>query len=244
MMSNGLYKIYEEEERKIMKNNKKNELINNYLNKYLSGYKSSEFYNELNSVVSELIQSLLPLLNNKEDIDLLFKYLPEIITVTQDESEETPLGHEHYYNIYVNNEEKLLTSLSIQEYLKDFIVENEIKSNELKYFYEYKPITENSPSHSNEGECLKAVFPFQNIKELKKLCNKTGLNYERVKNERCFHTEINDIPLFISLYLDPIKYDGRLEFIILDNENPYKITEYSLAAAKKADLIFREFFLP
>jgi hypothetical protein len=77
---------------------KKTEIINQLLTDFLSRYRSSELYHEINSVVRELIGYLSHLLNDTRDIKLFFKYLPQVISEIPPESEETPLGHVHYYS--------------------------------------------------------------------------------------------------------------------------------------------------
>ena len=157
------------------------------------------------------------------------------------ESEVTPLGHAHYYAAGVF-EANARNAVSMSAFIEPFIRERAEDTGSLTYFHEYHPRTDNQPAHSNEGAMMRAVFNYQSIDELKKLCAKTGVNYERLRNESCHHEEIHGIPVFVSYALDQFSKKGSLEMNIRDPENPYCITETSRAMAQNVDSILKAAF--
>jgi hypothetical protein len=112
----------------------------------------------------------------------------------------------------------------------------------LKYFHEHHPVKDNQPSHSNEGADYRAVFAYQGFDELKKLCRKTGINYNKLREESCYHADLNSIPVFVSYSYDEFSKKGSLEFHIIDPDNPYIITEKSRDMAQKADSFLKTAF--
>jgi len=220
---------------------KKTELLHRLRVDFLSGYRSSELYHEMNSVVDEMMGYLSHLLKTKEDIELFFQHLPRIISVMPRESEVTPLGHVHCYAAGVF-ETDARNAVSMSAFLEPFIRESAEEAGSLSYFHEYRPRTDNQPAHSNEGAKLRAVFDYRGVDELKKLCAKTGVNYERLRKESCYHGEIHGIPVFVSYALDEFSKKGSLELNILDPEDPYCITEASRAMARNADSFLKAVF--
>jgi len=220
---------------------KKTELIHRLRVDFLSKYGSSELYHEMDSVVNEMTGYLSHLLNTKEDIELFFQCLPQILSEMPRESEETPLGHASSYSAGVF-ETDARNAVSMSAFLKPFIRESVEEAGSLAYFHEYHPRTDNQPAHSNEGAKLQAVFNFQGVEELKKLCVRTGVNYERLRKECCYHGEIHGVPVFVSYALDESSKKGRLELNILDPENPYTITETSRAMARNVDSFLKAVF--
>ncbi len=217
------------------------EFKNHLKNQFLSSYKSSELYHEMNSVINELMGYLVDLLNDKKEIELFFKYLPLIISEIPHESEETPLGHVHYYSVSTL-EMSAKHAVSISDFLNPFIEERSKTSDTPGYFYEYYPQKDNQPSHSGEGAKYMAVFAYKGIDELKKLCCKTGINYDKLKKESCFHTEINNIPVFVSYSSDEFSKKGNLELHIIDPDEPYMITEKSRNMANSVDSFLKIVF--
>lgn len=195
----------------------------------------------MNSVVDEMMGYLAHLLKTEEDIELFFQHLPRIISEMPRESEVTPLGHAHYYAAGVF-EANARNAVSMSAFIEPFIRERAEEAGSLAYFHEYHPRTDDQPAHSNEGAMLRAVFNYQSIDELKKLCAKTGVNYERLRKESCYHEEIHGIPVFVSYALDQFRKKGSLELNILDPEDPYCITETSRAMARNVDSILKAAF--
>ena len=71
--------------------------INNKINNFLREYQSFELYNSTKSAITEIIDALSIFIKSKNDIDILFSVMKNILSDIID-SEITPLGHNFDYN--------------------------------------------------------------------------------------------------------------------------------------------------
>ncbi len=211
--------------------------INNKINNFLREYQSFELYNSTKSAITEIIDALSIFIKSKNDIDILFSVMKNILSDIID-SEITPLGHNFDYNT-----KSLFSSIkkskNLQDFIKPFIYNQTNDIDEMIYFRENIPLSKNS-AVTNERESFISKLSFNNIEKLKYLCKKLSIDLNTLDRNNFIDTFIDEIPVFISINYDSSKKSGFLEFNIIDKDNPYEITMISKKYARQLDLFFQK----